>query len=158
MVFTVENPTDVYEVKTAVLGIAKWYDLGLKLELDPPYLEDTKATYKSDVNECRDCIMIKWMQSKEDASWRTLCSALSDLSYVNKAKKIGKDHPKKPHNQPTQSVDPQTTNSSTSSSTASFSTPVQATPDISGLSRTSDVYQNPVTDGPHNIIEEYCIL
>ena len=181
---TVDCSEDVLAVKSAIQGV-KWYDLGLALKLNPPFLDDVKETYRNDVIKCRDEVIKRWLESREEASWRTLCSALCNESIDQrvKAKKIGKQHPKK---QPAGHLEAATSSremplsSSVGNSSAQFtnspplvtntdlpsssgtpgitvSMPVQATSDCSGLSKTSDICQTPhECSSPHDGNIEYC--
>ena len=144
-------------VVEALLHVANWDDLGLALNLPPGIIDCIRKTHKSNVDDCRKEIIMRWMMNDECPSRRSLCAALRRdiVGHTNLAKSIGKDHPIKHAHQPSTRVntapplEPALSQPTLHSiphpslPPNQFSRPVPVSQDESVISRTSGIYRDP---------------
>ena len=67
----------------------EWYDIGLELlDSDTATLDLIKKNNPMDADECCTEMFKKWLDSKPDASWDKLISALSEIGLGTAVKNI----------------------------------------------------------------------
>jgi len=71
--------------------VTKWYDIGLELlDSDTTALEIIKKNNQNDQEECCTGMFNKWLESKPDASWNQLITALRKIELNTAASNIEK--------------------------------------------------------------------
>ncbi|XP_019863096.1 PREDICTED: uncharacterized protein LOC109591946 [Amphimedon queenslandica] len=59
---------------------AKWFDLGVELDLPYPQLKNIEDTYVNNPSRClRECLSL-WLTSANNCTWESLASALERMN------------------------------------------------------------------------------
>ena len=91
------NPPDQCSLNTIVGSVstqaAKWFNLGLALELHYGKLTEIESNHPKDALRCLTEMVNAWLQSSSNPSWKRLVSALTSLDRVDIATMIATEHP-----------------------------------------------------------------
>ena len=69
-------------------GVSKWYQLGIKLGLQPSQLHQIEQEVPTDIDRRKTEVVDLWMQNTPGASWRHVVTALKEMGDLATAKRI----------------------------------------------------------------------
>jgi len=68
--------------------VSKWYQLGIKLGLQPSQLRQIELEVPTDIDRRKIEVLDLWLQSTPEASWRHIVTALREMGDMTTAKRI----------------------------------------------------------------------
>ena len=92
-VISTHTGRDLPDVVRATNEVLDWFSLGLYLKVDYNKLETIRRDYPSDLNHCRQKMLITWISSGS-ATWNILVKTLrNDMNERELAERIEREHP-----------------------------------------------------------------
>ena len=74
--------------------VSKWYQLGIKLGLQPSQLRQIEHQFSTDIDRCKIEMVDLWLQITPGASWKHIVTALREMGDVTTAERIELKHVK----------------------------------------------------------------
>jgi len=68
--------------------VSKWYQLGIKLGLQPSQLRQIEQQFPKDIDRCKIEMVDLWLQITTGASWKHIVTALREMGDVTTAERI----------------------------------------------------------------------
>ena len=91
MIFT-HTGRDLPDILRAINEVSDWFSLGLFLKVDYSKLLTLQKDYPSDLNHCRQKMLISWISSG-NATWSILVKTLrNDMNEPGLAERIEEEH------------------------------------------------------------------
>ena len=75
-------------LSTELSTISRWYQLGIKLGLQPSQLHQIEQEVPTDIDRRKIEVVDIWLQSAPDASWRHIITTLREMGDVTTAERI----------------------------------------------------------------------
>ena len=104
-----QQQPNLLDMMNALLDISsEWYEMGLRLGLNPGKLDNIRESYHYDVEKCMIELIKKWLDFFPEGSWRDVVVALVGLGKHALALQVAQKHCKDaeklvPTHQPPQS-------------------------------------------------------
>ena len=71
------------------MAAAKWYQLGVQLEISPATLSTIESDHSHDAQRCMTEVINRWLQNVPECSWTKLAQAVEDMGdYAALAEKL----------------------------------------------------------------------
>ena len=75
------SPNDLRRVQDTVWEArAKWYNLGLGLDITPDSLDSIELANQQNPDRCFRAMLTKWLREQDQPTWRALAEALKSPS------------------------------------------------------------------------------
>jgi len=78
----------VKNLSSELSTVSKWYQLGIKLGLQPSQLHQIERQISTDIGRRKIEVVDLWLQSTPGASWRHIVTALKEMGDSTTAERI----------------------------------------------------------------------
>jgi len=78
----------VKNLSSELSTVSKWYQLGIKLGLQPSRLHQIEQEVPTDIDRRKIEVVDLWLQRTPEASWRHIVTALREMGDVTTAERI----------------------------------------------------------------------
>ena len=85
---TLSGALNVKNLSSELSTVSKWYQLGIRLGLQPSQLRQIEQELPTDIDRRRIEVVDLWLQSSPGASWRHIVTALREMGDLTTAERI----------------------------------------------------------------------
>ena len=79
---------NVKNLSSELSGIFNWYQLGIKLGLQPSQLRQIEQEFPTDIDRCKTEVVDLWLRNTPGASWEHVITALGEMRDLATAERI----------------------------------------------------------------------
>ena len=85
---TLSGALNVKNLSSELSTVSKWYQLGIRLGLQPSQLRQIEQEVPTDIDRRKTEVVDLWLQSTPGASWRHIVTALREMGDLTTAERI----------------------------------------------------------------------
>ena len=85
---TLSGALNVKNLSSELSTVPKWYQLGIRLGLQPSQLRQIEQEVPTDIDRRKIEMVVLWLQSTPGASWRHIVTALREMGDLTTAESI----------------------------------------------------------------------